>query len=200
MSYEQTHSRFPKLIEIPKLFYSDLTGAPIDKCICCECSLLEPTTQYMIEKSLKPYNGYQSYSTIFEYAICMSCMDSMKNIISTKSRENITAYFSQNLDPSYRSSILQSNNSNSIDPWVDRCMIKGTSIGELNECQVYAQCQGNQIVMEDFPYMVSGMALDEVVELLSAETLDDLERFKDEFVDGPSEFQDLLKSGPKVFI
>lgn len=200
MSNEQNlGGSFSELIEIPKLFYSDLTGAPIERCISCECNLLEPGTPYMIEKALKPYNGYQAYSTIFEYAICFTCMGAMKNIISAKSRENITAYFSQNMDPSFRKDILQQNPLK-VEPWVERCMIKGLPINELNECQVYAQCQGNQMVVGDFPYMVSGVALDEVVDLLSPETLDDLERFKNEFVDGPSEFQDLLKSGPKVFI
>ncbi|MFY0652664.1 MAG: hypothetical protein JXQ96_11550 [Cyclobacteriaceae bacterium] len=189
-----------KLIEIPKIFYSDLTGAPIEKCISCECNLLEPGRPYMIEKAIKPYDGFKSYSTIFEYAICMPCAEQMRSMISAKSMQNIMKYFSSNIDITGRRKLMQEADYSSVDPWIGQCMIKGMEASEINECQLYAQCNGRNIQFGEFPYMVSGQALDEVIELLSPETLDDLNRFKNEVVDGPSEFQDLLQSGPKVFI
>jgi hypothetical protein len=197
MDNSQEKSNF---IEIPKIFYSDLTGAPMSKCIACECDLLANGTSYLIEKALKPYDGFRSFSTIFEYAICMPCVHKMKGMISAKSMNAITNYFSVNLDISKRKKLILNADYSSVDPWVNHCMIKGTDIIDSNECQIYSQCCGQYLIFGEFPYMVSGAALDEVVELLSAETLDDLDRFKNEYVDGPSEFQDLLQSGPKVFI
>lgn len=190
----------PQLIEIPKIFFSDLTGTPISKCISCECDLLVDGTQYLIEKAIKPYKGYGTHSTIFEYAICMPCTHKMKNMISAKSMQGIMKYFSANLDVLGRQELMLKRDYSSVNPWIEKCMVKGVDISELNECQIYAQCNGEHMMFGEFPYMVSGVALDEVVELLSAETLDDLDRFKNEHVDGPSEFQDLLQSGPKVFI
>ncbi len=188
-------------VPLPKLFYSDLTGAPLEKCISCECKLLEGDVPYMVEKALKPYQGYRSYSTLFEYAMCMDCVHQMRSVISRESAEKITAYFSQNVDFGYRQKILQAAKGDvPLDYWVDRCMVKGTGIQHLSECQVYAQCIGDQLILGEAPYMVSGQALDEVVELLSPQTRDELDRFKDTVVDGPSEFQDLLQSGPKVFL
>ena len=139
-------------------------------------------------------------STIFEYAICMPCTHQMKNMISAKSMQRIMKYFSANLDLVGRQELILKGDYSSVNPWIEQCMVKGINISEISECQIYAQCNGENLIFGEFPYMVSGVALDEVVELLSAETLDDLERFKNEHVDGPSEFQDLLQSGPKVFI
>ncbi|WP_349529113.1 hypothetical protein [Reichenbachiella sp. MALMAid0571] len=171
----------------------------MDKCISCECNLLVSGTEYVIEKALKPYKGYSSYSTIFEYAMCMPCAGKMRNLISAHSMKNINQYFSQNFDPNRTRRKLLENENSDVENWLNRCIVKDIIIGDLSECQVYAQCSGEQMLLGHFPYMVSGVALDEVVDLLSQETLDDLDKFKNEFVDGPSEFQDLLQSGPKVF-
>lgn len=189
-----------KLVEIPKIFRSDLTGAPIDKCIYCECSLIEPARDYLIEKAFKTYKGYGSYSTIFEYAICMPCAVEMQKKISTESRQRINAYFSRNMNMAQRRKELEELGEESVEKWLECCAVNGQHVEELGECQIYAQCHGNYMVFHDFPYMISGTALDEVIDLLSAQTLDDLDRFKDEFIDGPSEFQDLLKTGPRVFV
>ena len=196
---QEDHSSLPLSVDIPKVFYSDLTGTPMSKCISCECNLLVSGTKYVIEKALKPYEGYYSYSTIFEYAICMSCAGKMKNLISAHSMKNITQYFKKNFDTKNIRRTLFENKSTDVESRLNRCMVKDTIITDLSECQIYAHCDGEQMLIGHFPYMVSGAALDEVVDLLSAETLDDLDKFKNEYVDGPSEFQDLLQSGPKVF-
>ena len=186
-------------IPIPKVFFSDLTGVPIDQCISCECDLIKENKPYLIEKALKPYDGYQSYSTVFEYAICMPCAQKMQSSISKKSKINMQNYFSQNASY-FRRAVQTLDIDADVMTKLDTCMIKNIPVKDLGECQIYAQCIGDRLIMGELPYMISGEVLDEVVELLSAQTLDDLDRFKDEVVGGPSEFQDLLQSGPKVFI
>ena len=161
-------------IDIPKVFYSDLTGALMNKCISCECDLLKAGIPYIIEKALKPYKGYTSYSTIFEYAMCMPCADKFKSLISAHSMKNITQYFMQNFDPKNTRRNLSSDGNIDVANWLSRCMVKDTSITELSECQIYGQCNGDQMLLGHFPYMVGGAALDDVIDLLSAETLDDL--------------------------
>lgn len=187
-------------IEIPKVFFSDLTGSMMTSCISCECDLIGTNIPYLIEKALKPYNGYQSYSTVFEYAICMSCAEAMKNTISSLSKQKINQYFVENIDFEERRRVLFESESTDYQTRLNHCMLKGMDAKELGELQIYAQCVGDKMVIGEFPYMVSGIALDEVVNLLSSQTLDDLDRFKNEIVDGPSEFQDLLQGGPRVFI
>ena len=59
----------------------------MNQCISCECELLNGDVPYMIEKALKPYNGFNSYSTVFEYAMCLKCMQGYQGDISDKSRQ-----------------------------------------------------------------------------------------------------------------
>lgn len=187
-------------IDIPKIFQCDLTGSHFDKCVKCECDLMKGDRAYMIEKALKPYGSYTSYSTLFEYAMCLGCAESMKSMLSKESMENLMVYFSENMNLVKHRMEMSEQFPLQTNKWIERCIVSGRSVSEVGECQIYAACIGDQMVFSEFPYMVSGNVLDQMVELLSAETKDELEGFKDEFVNGPSEFQDLLQSGPKVFI
>jgi len=184
---------------IPKLFYDDLTGVPMHQCISCECELLDSQVPYMIEKALKPYDGFRSYSTVFEYAMCMNCMKGYQDNISQKSMQRIQEYFATQLDLQNRKDLIANKSYSDLNLWVNNCFIKGLEVKNIGECQIYAQCIGDQLVMAEFPYMISGAALDEVVDLLSPETLDEFDRLKDELI-GPPAFQDLLKGGPKVLL
>ncbi|PIB35520.1 hypothetical protein BFP72_09015 [Reichenbachiella sp. 5M10] len=187
-------------VDIPKIFYCDYTGGPFEKCIQCERQLREEGIPYLIEKALKPYGRYASYATIFEYAVCLTCADGMKSMLSKESLTNLMEYFQQNVGFNPHRQLLVSSEDYDPIKWIEHCMVSGRHVEQLAECQIYAYCVGEQLVFTEFPYMISGPVLDEVVDLLSAETKDELDNFKNEVVDGPSEFQDLLKAGPKVFI
>ena len=184
---------------IPKLFFDDLTGAPMQRCISCELKLLEAQTPYFIEKAIKPQLGYKTYATVFEYAMCLPCMNQHKGKISQSSLANINQYFFDNIDITSRQYLIANELYDDLGLWMDHCLITEKHITAIGECQVYAQCLGDQMVMGDYPYMISGEALDEVVNLLSDETIDEFNKLKDELV-GPSEFQDLLKGGPRVLL
>lgn len=189
-----------KTIDIPKVFHCDYTGGPFQKCIQCEMKLYEGDVPYLIEKALKPYGSYEAYSTIFEYAVCLGCADSMKSMLSKSSLANLMNYFQQHVDLYAHRAHLVAQEEYDPMKWIEKCLVSRRDVNELAECQIYASCQGDQLVFSEFPYMISGPVLDEVVDLLSAETKDELDNYRKEIVDGPSEFQDLLKSGPKVFV
>ncbi|MEO9966281.1 MAG: hypothetical protein ABJF11_10865 [Reichenbachiella sp.] len=193
------NNRSLNYIEIPKLFYNDLTGAPMQKCISCERDLLDGIEPYMIEKALKPYDGLRSYSTVFEYAMCMQCMEGYQSKISKESMAKINDHFAANIDIENRRGLIENNQFDDLDAWVNKCIITKTEVESTAECQIYAQCIGDQLIMADYPYMISGIAMEEIVKLLSPETLDEFGRLQEELI-GPSEFQDLLKGGPKVFL
>ena len=109
---------------IPKLFHDDLTGAPMRLCISCECDLLIGDVPYMIEKAIKPYNGLKSYATIFEYAMCMKCMDGLKDKISKSSMQNINAYFTSNIDLKQRRDLIVNQYFDEYELWVSNCMVR----------------------------------------------------------------------------
>ncbi|MCV9385868.1 hypothetical protein [Reichenbachiella ulvae] len=189
-----------RIVDIPKIFRCDFTGAYFDKCIKCESDLMRGDRPYIIEKALKPYGSYDSYSTLFEYAMCMNCAESMKTMMSKDSMAKLMEFFAQNMDLNKHRHQMNEAYPLQAYKWIENCIVSGKAVSEVSECQIYAACVGDQLVFSEFPYMVAGSVLDQMVELLSAETKDELDGFKDEYVDGPSEFQDLLQSGPKVFI
>ncbi len=172
----------------------------MDRCISCEKELIKSNSTYVIEKAIKPFEGFRAHSTVFEYAMCMECALKMRSKISAQSAQAISDYFTKNIDLIGRYELDVDQAQFSIEPWIDTCLVKGKNIRELGECQIYAQCQGDRLVIQEFPYMMSGQAIEEVMELISAETKEEFDRMKDDLVDGPSEFQDLLQGGPRVFI
>lgn len=200
MSVSINSDSYPTTIEIPKIFFSDLTDSPLENCIYCDVSLLINNSPYLIEKAIKPYGSFDSYATMFEYAVCVGCADKMKGMISKDSMTKMMDYFLKNMKAALNSQERYKDGNFDVFDWISNCAIHGTHISKLSECQLYALCVNDQMLFTEFPYMVSGRALDDVVDLLSAETLDELDRFKSEFVDGPSQFQELLDQGPKVFI
>lgn len=184
---------------IPKLFFDDLTGAMMTHCISCEQDLLNHEVPYFIEKAIKPQLGYEVYATIFEYAMCVNCMQQHKSKISASSMANINKYFQEQIDLSRRQYLVVNELFDDLNLWLEYCVATDKHIKSIGECQIYAQCIGDQLVMGECPYMISGEALDAVVGLLSAETIDGFNKLKDELV-GPSEFQDLLQGGPRVLL
>lgn len=188
------------LQEIPKVFYSDLTGAPFQKCTLCECQLAHSDEDYVIEKAIKPYDGYNTYATIFEYAMCISCIDTMKSIISKESAQKMDAYFKEKMDMSDRKKLMEKDERVEVLDLINNCAITGDDVKDIPECQIYAQCHGDFLVVHDLPYMIGFKALDEMMQLLSAKTLDDLNNFQSTLTDGPPELEELFKSGPRVFI
>ncbi|MEP2024937.1 MAG: hypothetical protein ABJH98_07680 [Reichenbachiella sp.] len=196
MTKEETPNNYRP---IPKLFFDDLTGAMMNVCISCQQNLLENQIPYFIEKAIKPHLGYKAYATVFEYAMCINCMQQHKSKISKSSLASINEYFQKHIDVSRRQYLVANELYDNLGLWMDHCVATDNHISAIGECQIYAQCLGDQLVMGECPYMISGEALDTVVNLLSAETIDGFNKLQDELV-GPSEFQDLLKGGPRVLL
>ena len=169
------------------------------RCISCELELLDAQVPYFIEKAIKPHLGYKAYATVFEYAMCINCMQQHKSKISASSMASINQYFQEHIDFGRRQYLITQELYDDLDLWLDHCVATDKHISTIGECQIYAQCIGDQMVMGECPHMISGEALDTVVNLLSAETIDAFDKLKDELV-GPSEFQDLLKGGPRVLL
>ena len=66
-------------VEIPKWFYPFLEDRPFKRCLICEQELLGGDVQYLIEKAWK------GTEVIFEYAICLACIESQQEELSLES-------------------------------------------------------------------------------------------------------------------
>jgi len=188
----------PVLAPIPKLFKNDLTGDTFKKCVSCECNLEEEGQGYIIEKAIKPYLGFKSYSTVFEYAMCFNCMETMRNELSEESKSKVEAYFIQKANFSNRPAVIAGVEPK-VEEWLEECLVYETKVDDLGECQIMAHCVGNEMIYHQFPYMISGQVSDDMLGLLSAKSKEDLDGFKDRVTGGPSEFIELLEK-KKIFV
>ncbi|MEO1253715.1 MAG: hypothetical protein AAFY41_02340 [Bacteroidota bacterium] len=158
---------------IPSSFYSFETNEPFDRCIECEKYLLDDETEYIIEKAVKNYKGYSAKDTVFDYAICMDCAERMKNEISKESWAQMMRYFQENMDLQHRMSMY----GRSPEEGLKNCMIKKTNIESCGEYQIYAHCKGGKLNMDNPPYMISGEVIEELLPLLSDQTIDEMNGF-----------------------
>ncbi|MDX1628129.1 MAG: hypothetical protein R3345_05485 [Fulvivirga sp.] len=186
-------------IQIPEIFYSYDTGSPFEHCIDCHVNLRDGQTEYFIEKAVKTYKGYSAEDVIFEYAICLACAERVRKQMSEASMQSIQDYFASEVNIIDRMHLMQANPENP-DAWMSQCLIKGTPTDELEEYQIYAHCKGDKLITTQMPYMISGQALDEIANLLSNETLDELDNFMNQHFGPPPELMEPLPSGRKVIL
>jgi len=174
---------------IPPRFYSDATGKPFETCLVCGRGLLEPGIQYVIEKAIRNYDNFGTKDTIFEYAMCFSCMDAYRANLSEESNRRIDAYLAQNVDLVKRRHAFMEAENLDVADWTSNCVVTGQPAGRCQEYQIYCQCDGGNMLFTYMPFMISGEVMDDVVLLLSEKTLGEIGGFMDEYFDLPPELK-----------
>lgn len=183
---------------IAPIFFNSETRQPFSNCLVCDMFLLDPGTEYIIEKSIKQYNYMDSSDIIFEYAICLDCAQRMMDDYSEESKEAIQLYFIKNANHEQLIERLGSIESMDIEQYISHCLFKGVSQKEAEEFQICAHCNGDQINFGNPPFMISGAASEEIMQSLSKQTKGDIDRFIDDYFGGPPEFKELLKDNKFV--
>lgn len=182
---------FSTAVPLPRIFGSHETGEPFEHCIECYRSLLDPETEYMIEKAFRCYKGFKVSDTVFEYAMCMKCAEEMTNSLSKESLERMESYFTSNVNLQERMEWMMQDPLPDPGQWLAHCAIKGTPVEELTEYQIVGHFKGESMLLSIFPYLLSGEAMDELAALLSNKTLDILDDFGGRHFGLPPEFSDM---------
>lgn len=177
-------------LPITKEFYNSETNQPFTTCMMCNSPLAD--TQYVVEKAFRNFKSLGTQEIIFEYATCLSCASKMHMELSEESRARVQNYLINNVK---NDSITSAN----IKDGLNRCAVKQTSLNEAEEYSIYALCNGNEMVLGNFPYALSGEAQDEIMQLLSAKSLELLDDFIGNHFMGPPEVKEILRKRP-VFI
>ncbi|MFY0672002.1 MAG: hypothetical protein JXQ87_01275 [Bacteroidia bacterium] len=172
--------------DIPTIFFDTITEEPIQKCQFCEKDLLKSDEPYIIEKA------FRKTEVVFEYAICMPCADNMRGQMSKDSMVAVEKYMLENARFQERAQELQHQEYDT-DKWLGNCLVNDSAREEQEEYQIYGMFRGGKMIQNQFPYMMSGAALEEIQELLSPETKDEIDRFKDEYFNIPPELADLFR-------
>jgi len=188
-----------KIVEIPEIFYSTESGKPFEICMDCERNLVEADLDYVIEKAVKRYPDYNTTDTILEYAICLHCHQKVRESFSEESINRVEAYFTQNMDIFSRMTLLGENPDMNINNWISECMVKGTPVEKLREYQIFGHFKGDKIVLSYLPGLLSIDSLEELTEILSQKTKDELGGYMKRFSGIPPEFEEIFRSRP-VFV
>ena len=177
----------PKRGPIDKAFYPFDNEEPFQECTMCKLKF-EEETDFLIEKAVK------GNDVIFEIAMCLPCAENMRKQLSAESIERIEEFMS-GVDFEERANHFLNNQSDEIDDYIGKCLVSGKPIDKNEEHQIYAYCQGGEMIYSALPYAISGEIMEQVQELLSPETKQELDDFMDQYLI-PDDLRDLLKGRP----
>ena len=172
-------------IPVPPILHSVEKEGLFDKCIVCQRNLLDEDTRYLIEK------GFRGERVIFEYAICYGCRDQMAEGISLESRKKLGEMWNRKVDLKKRRRKLLKKSKTNIEPWIEYCILGGDRRDKVEAYQIYAECQGSDMLFSYHPYIIGELAIEELIKLLSKKTLDILGDFIDEYLGLGPEFSDV---------
>lgn len=178
-------------IPITKDFYNSETNAPFTTCLMCNQSLEE--TMYVVEKSFRNIKALNTREIIFEYAMCMNCASTIHFELSEESRARIGSYMAAHVQ---RKEYFASSFEEERKSILGRCIVHSTSLEQSTEYSIYALCNGHQMLLGEFPYALSGEAQDEIMQLLSAKSLEIMDDFIGSHFSGPPEVMEILRRRP----
>jgi hypothetical protein len=180
-----------RIEDIPEDFHQDGEGKPFCKCTFCSKDLVNSGEPYMIEKSYKRVPQEEKALTVFEYAICMSCNIEKMKAMSKESVENIQAYMQENILIIEQ---LASEQQKSFTEKTSSCVATGKAVTDLEEFNMVGQFIGDKMIMREFPVIISAEIGEEIQDLLSAQTREELDNFMDTVNGVPPELKELFKS------
>jgi hypothetical protein len=171
--------------------FRDIDGRPFTHCNLCESELISTNSEYIIERAISRDR------VIFEYALCKSCVEKAQSRWSEDSLRAVNTYMQSAVRfPIYfRESMdyIETENPDEFDfeSRLNLCAVKNDPRLETEEYQLMGMFRGDKMLVSVFPYMLSGAAMEEIVDLLSAETLGEMDDFTDELFSWPPELSDL---------
>jgi hypothetical protein len=180
--------------DVPNVFHNTDTLDIFRECTICGRELIDSNSSYIIEKAIKNYPASGVKDIIFEYAMCTTCMEKMRESFSSESLEKVNQYILDRTDLMSRRENFVGKGELDIDKWIASCIVNGKSTDELPEYQIMCQCQGKHMLFTHMPYMISCDATEEMQELLSQKTKDELQRFYDQYVGLPPELREIFNS------
>ncbi|MBX2846327.1 MAG: hypothetical protein KTR13_08945 [Saprospiraceae bacterium] len=193
---EEEEYRYVNAADIPTVFFSESEEQPFHTCTFCQKELIKSESHYFVEKAFRNYPEQGIADIIFEYAICIHCHQKMHESLSIPSRKAINAYFLDKKRPhevadEYRYDAAQ---------YLQRCVISGSEVDQLQEYQIIGEFQGDQILLSEMPILLSGAVMEEVQELLSPQTKEELDDFMDTITGLPPDLKELFKRDKVLII
>ncbi len=187
-------------VPIPDVLLDEDTGKSFINCRMCHLDLQSPPVPYMVEKVIRHNKSLNLREELFGYAICLECAEEMKGQISKESMEVIQEFISRNVDFQKRMEAIFFQRDNHVEEFLSNCMLSGKSVEAAEEYQMAALCEGDKLVVGMWPYVIDSSVIGQLTELLSPETLGNMDDFYGQNFGLPPEWADLFKERPVFWI
>jgi hypothetical protein len=146
----------------------------------------------MIEKVFKTYAGHDFKSTVFEFAICNSCHQKMQEGMSEESMRNMQMYYQNFIQQRGSDSVMIDLRTFDINQWMSKCFFKDTPVSEMEEYQIVGMFKGDKLILNQPPMVMGYDVMEEMSELLSKKTKDEMNGFRKKFLGPPPEFSEFI--------
>ena len=159
-------------IAVPPHFYSEETGEPFKSCIECTLPLGALGDDYVIQKCS---NGRE---TIFEFALCMTCGESLHESYSDESRQAIEGFFQERIDVEKRYDNTWSlTPSDFAEHLLKHCLTCGNPPEPGKPVTHAAICEGSEMLVGHSPICLCSTCEEALNELVSKETRGEWDKF-----------------------
>ncbi len=170
-----------EFVPLPAALYATDNRKPFQECVVCQRYLLFAGTQYLIEKALR------GSEVVFEYAICTRCFSEVAAGFSEDSRRKVDEYYAERVDLVGRRRFLMHRYPLDLDEWLSQCLVTGLPRQTYSEYNIVAECDGKNLLFAYSPFLLSGDALEEIYDLLSEQTREELGGFMERYLGLPPE-------------
>ena len=177
---------------IPPELFEEESKEQHRHCKICSKDLMDGEP-YAIQKVLKNYDDEDKPQVLFDFALCQTCLEEARGELSLESRQRIDAFMLeglQNLEDAHETTHHRYQSK--------CCTLSGQALSEVDEYQIMAICQGDQIL--DSPICLSDKMLEEIQALLSDKSRDELNRFTENNFGWPPELKKALVDGDLILL
>ncbi len=179
--------------DIPPDFYSFESNQPFEYCIECGENLVATQAPYFVEKAYRKYPDFKAHDVVYEFAMCFSCANKMRQTLSAESVVALQNFIENNTNKSTARTTSEHSG-------LEECLITRQPIQDQEEYVIYGVFQGDQMMVADFPYAIGMDAMNQLSELLSNATLDIMDDFMGKYFTGPPEINELITPRRPVLI
>ena len=183
---------------IPKLFWSEYSDQPFQKCLSCEVPLVE-CDLHVIQKRIV------ANEAVMEMAVCNRCRDKQAEEMSEETRKNVTEHMMACFQKRAAELLPQTEGTHVIevteieDPeegnamlerCLESCLMCGTAREKCHRFSLAGLCRDSEMVVQvtpvgQTPFLICETCEQGMAHLVSKKTRDAWDRFVEEHFDGP---------------
>ena len=177
--------------DIPNQLYNEDSKQPHKACKICATEFSDSYI-YGIQKVFKNYPN-QKPQALFDFALCQTCMEEARSELSVESRQRIDQFMMSKMREMEETGLDISLSFDS-----GKCSLSGKLTTDSKEYQGVAVCRGPKLL--ESPMVLSDDILDQIQELLSPESRQELNRFSENNFGWPPELKKMWQDGDFVIL